>query len=302
MTSHATHIEPMYPVSARKTVDGWLSTGIAFEDYSRMGTQQRKPSGERRLPTPTWAVNDKLLQELLVNFMEERASIRRKHGTLQERLARAQQAIINQRPRLSAVLDKLCKDYVHIKRFGSYANLSDEEVLDIAEKVFINRPLLVSDPSGLGARQMLTAKQARDWQIEIEGIDTFLRYTQTGGAGVVAAIVWLYYRVGMDSVGVGAELGLKPPHVRQTLWRLHETARKMWPLQPTENSASEDASSASHASAGKPSSNKANPSPGNCCRVSGLAEPSCAPLLALIQSMTAAAQEGTMPQQGSKSF
>lgn len=267
-----------YPVDARKTVDGWVSTGIDFSDYARMGTQQRKQSGERRLPTPTWAVNDAQLQELLVTFMEERAGLRKKKGTLAERLARAQTAIINQRPRLSAVLDKLCKDYVHIKRFGAYADLSDTEVLDIAESVFNNRPLLASDASGLGAREMLTAKQTRDWAIEIEGLDTYLRYTQTGGAGVVAAIVWLYYRVGMDSVGVGAELGLKPPHIRQTLWRLHETARKLW-----KESASKDVPSA----APKPGDSATNTNPSSCdgLGVQELADKSCAPLLALIQSM-----------------
>lgn len=289
-----------YPVSAKKTVDGWVSTGIDFSDYSRMGTQQRKQSGERRLPTPQWAVNDEMLRELLTCFMEERAGVRKKRGTLLERLARAQEIIINQRPRLSAVLDKLCKDYVHIKRFGAYADLTDEEVLDIAESVFINRPLLASDPSGLGARQMLTSKQARDWAIEIEGIDTYLRYTQTGGAGVVAAIVWLYYRVGMDSVGVGAELGLKPPHIRQTLWRLHETAKKLWPT--VEAASKDDAGSLSNEAAGDkglatsqtPHAN-ANLKPGDGSKVPGLAEP----LLALIQSVNMArAQEGLTPHSG----
>ncbi|MFZ2050453.1 MAG: hypothetical protein WAU69_05915 [Solirubrobacteraceae bacterium] len=222
-----------YPVSAHKTAEGWFSTGLDFADYSRMGTQQRKPSGERRLPTPQWAVNDLMLRELLVSFMEERAGVRKKRGELLERLARAQKMIINQRPRLSAILDKLCRDYVHIKRFGAYADLSDTEVLDIAEAVFINRPLLASDPSGLGARQMLTAKQARDWQIEIEGLDSLLRYSNgpSAGAGTIAAVAFLYYRVGYDSVGVGMELGIKPPHVRQLLYRLHETAAKLWPAE-----------------------------------------------------------------------
>lgn len=258
-----------YPVSATPTADGWFSTGIDFSDYARMGTQQRKQSGERRLPTPQWAVNDPMLKQLLVAFMEERAGIKRKRGGLQERLKRAQEVISAQRPRLNAVLDRLCREYVQVKKFGAYPDCSDEEVLDIAEKVYGQRPAPFKDEDGiLVGRKMLTQKMARDWQIEIEGIDTLLRYTNgpTAGAGVIAAIVWLYYRVGMDSVGVGSELGLKPPHIRQTLWRLHETARKLWPSQAEEIGGGEkkpqtkDACTAvtSHNRAGQPSETDAN--------------------------------------------
>jgi hypothetical protein len=91
--------EGIYPVSARKTVDGWTSPGIAFEDYTRMSTQQRKQSGERRLPTPPWALNDKMLRLLLVTFMEERAGFRKKQkGNLRERLQRASEGVVAQRP------------------------------------------------------------------------------------------------------------------------------------------------------------------------------------------------------------
>jgi len=62
---------------------------------------------------------------------------------------------------------------------------------------------------------------------EISGIDTYLRISENGGADIVAAIVYLYYRTGLDSVGVGGELGLKPPHVRQTLFRMHQTAKNL---------------------------------------------------------------------------
>lgn len=225
-----------YPVSAAPTAEGWKSTGLDFADYGRMGTQQRKQSGERRLPTPRWAVNDDMLQKLLVHFMEERAGIKKKKGTLSERLIRAQENIQHMRPKWSATLDDLCRKFVRIRKFGAYSDLADEEVLQIAEDIFGNRPLMVSDASGLGARQMLTHKLARDWSIEIEGLDTLLRYTEKdGGAATVAAVAWLYYRVGMDSVGVGSELGLKPPHVRQILFRLHETAEKLWPSQAEGN-------------------------------------------------------------------
>lgn len=220
-----------YPVSAIKTQEGWTTPGLDFGDYSRMSTQQRKQSGERRLATPKWAVNNEMLQELLVAFMEERAGFRKKQkGTLLVRLERAKAAIINQRPNKIAILDRLCAQYVNLKRFGFKPDISDEEARFMAEDVFGRAFMFASDPdTRLGAREVLTDNKCRDWEIEIEGLDTYLRVHETGGAATIASIVYLYYRVGLDSVGVGAELGLKPPHVRQTLWRLFETAAKLWP-------------------------------------------------------------------------
>lgn len=180
-----------------------------------MSTQQHKPSGERRLPTPQWAVNDKMLRELLVVFMEERAGYRkRQRGELVPRLEKAKAAIIAQRPRMIATLKKLCDEYVYLKRIGSAPELDDE-----ALNLSLAQPLVFEE----WARPFIDLTRRRELEIEIEGIDTYLRMHATGGADVVAAIVYLYYRAGLDSVGVGAELGLKPPHVRQTLWRLHDT-------------------------------------------------------------------------------
>jgi hypothetical protein len=206
------------PVRATKTRDGWNTTGVSYDDYTRFQTQTRKPSGERRLATPKWAVNDPLLQELLVVFMEERAAIRRGTGTLFERLEHARQAVIATHPRLSDTLTKLCNEYVELKKFGACPEMADEDVLAYAEKILGARPLWVEV-----ARELLQGRRKRELEIEIEGIDTYLRYTQNGGADVLAGIVYLYYRAGLDSVGVGAELGLKPPHVRQLLWRLAQT-------------------------------------------------------------------------------
>ena len=222
-----------FPVGARQLADGnWLTPGISFEDYGSMQMQHRRPAtSERRLETPTWAVNDRMLRELVVVFMEERAGFRKPQVgprggamTLRERLARAQAAVTNQRPRLFETMDKLCREYVTIKTKGLDPNITDDEwnrsklqpymVRDdpAAEMVFEPRARIDDEEN----RKRILA-------VEIEGIDTYLRITEKGGADVVASIVYLYYRCEMDSVGVGSTLGLKPPHVRQTLWRLHET-------------------------------------------------------------------------------
>jgi hypothetical protein len=57
---------------------------------------------------------------------------------------------------------------------------------------------------------------------EIRNADTTLRFNENALA-VVAGIIALYYRAGLDSVGVGAELGFLPTHIRQTL--LESTSR-----------------------------------------------------------------------------
>lgn len=220
------------PVSAHYTREGWESTGIDWADYKRMGAQVRRQSNERRLPTPLWALNDRQLRKLIVTAMEERAGIKKPTGKLLARLARAQEAIRANRPRMLGILTKLCKVYVEIKGTRIFKpEESDANVLQLAQEMFDQIPLpnyaIAPDEDGTGAataRAWLKGRKQEDYEVEIEGLDTFLRYTERdGGAGVIAAVVYLYYRAGMDSVGVGEELGLKPPHVRQILWRLNET-------------------------------------------------------------------------------
>jgi hypothetical protein len=183
---------------------GFTCPGIAFEDFSRMSTMQRKTTGVRRLGTPTWAVNDKELQHLLVVFMEERAGFRKHKDPLIEtpkdltkeallaRLEKAKEQVISRRAGSFAVMKKLNAEYVELQQLG------------------------------LGG-----LPRCRELENEIQGLDTYLRTSENGTADVVAACVYLYYRSGMDSVGVGAELGIKPPHVRQTLWRLHRVADRI---------------------------------------------------------------------------
>ena len=242
-----------FPVEARQLTDGsWLTPGLSFEDYGGMQMQHRKSASyERRLDTPLWALNNRMLRELVVTFMEERAGFRKPQtggmrGTLppalvdpiaialenerldtellRERLARAQAAIIDQRPRLQAVMEKLCKAYVEIKTKGLDPSITDDEWNRTRLQPYMTR----DDPDAemvFEPRAQLDDEETRKkiLTVEIEGIDTYLRITKSGGADIIAAIVYLYYRTDLDSVGVGNELGLKPPHVRQTLWRLHET-------------------------------------------------------------------------------
>jgi hypothetical protein len=151
-----------------------------------MQTYQHKQSAERKLPTPTWAVNDAALREVLAVYMEKRAGIRPGTGTLSERLARAKEAVISQRAQMNQKLDRLSRRYVAAKR----------------------------------------RKRKRALQIEVEGVDTAIRISENGAA-VVAAIIYLYFRVGLESPGVAEVLRLKPPHVRIVLWRMRRIAKDL---------------------------------------------------------------------------
>jgi len=179
-----------HPVHAEAVADSEFTTpGLSYDDYSRMSTQRRKTTGERRLPTPAWALNLSTPEGhlLLARFFELRAHIRfPRKGTPRERLQFAQEKMIDDIPRIVEVLDVLCREFV-----------------------------TCSDPA---RRRILT--------IEIENLDTSVRLAREG-PGVVARIVHLYYSVGFDSVGVAGEIGIKPTLVRMTLFRLNSLVRRM---------------------------------------------------------------------------
>jgi hypothetical protein len=182
-------VEPHFDLHAfagRRARPVSTATGISFDDFGFMQTRQHKQSGERRLPTPTWALNNAALRELITAYMEKRAGIPRGTGKLSERLARAKQSLIRRRAAINATLDRLSHKYVAAKR----------------------------------------PKRKRALQIEIEGLDTWVRISESGAA-VAAAIVYLYYRVGLDSPGVAEILRLKPPHVRMVLCRMRRIAKRL---------------------------------------------------------------------------
>lgn len=198
-----------FPVHAEYGADHeWQSPGIAFEDYARMQTSVRAVAPGRQLETPSWAVNNTQLRELLVAFLEERAFNGRTGldtGTLAERLANAQRKLIaNCGKFLIPTIDRLCKRLVALK--------------------------------GSGPSTQQTQKQIRSLEQEIENADTRLRFEQKdGGASLVLGVVYFYFRLGQDSVAVGKQLETKPPHIRQIVWRLRNTWAKLerWRLDPS---------------------------------------------------------------------
>lgn len=198
-----------YPVHAEYGADGeWSSNGIAFDDYSRMQTSVRAVAPCRQLATPSWAVNDSQLRELLVAFLEERAFPQKaglQTGTLPERLAKAQKKIIEaSQKHLVPIIDRLCNRLVALKQGVTFTQDAQ--------------------------------KQIRLLEQQIENVDTRLRYeARDGGAALTVGVVFFYFRCGQDSVAVGKQLGVKPPHVRQIVWRLRQTWARLekWRLDPS---------------------------------------------------------------------
>ncbi len=198
-------------------------TGLSFQDYGRMHLQRRAKVQERRLPTPDWAVRDEWLRILLVTYLEERFYCRRPEGAdLATRLDLARRSALYYAPRKRELLDEWLDDYHTISK-TRLADLSDEQILEVFLSLREVKGQLPIDVEV--ARNYMTSKKLRDLEIQIQNIDTDLVLTDKGHAEVIVAVVYLYYRLGWDSVTIAEELGLKSPHVRQVLARLHGTWR-----------------------------------------------------------------------------
>jgi hypothetical protein len=181
---------------------GFQTNGISFDDYRKMHLTGRALRPQRRLETPAWAWNDGMVRSLLVHYMERRVGWKKtKVGTEYERLVRAQQALSARRPKLTKTIDHLCREYVTVKA-GAFKGNHGSPI------------------------HQLALTRLRMLEMKIENLDTQLA-TDARCAAVVVGIVYQYYRRGLDSASAGAELGLKPPHVRMILWRLNRTWKRM---------------------------------------------------------------------------
>jgi hypothetical protein len=206
-------------VSARKTKTGWDTTGIAFGDFQNMHVARRENVQERRLCTPKWAVRDEWLRELLVVYLEERFYVRGSQLlTLGERLQRARDAAIADAPKKREHVHRMVHDQAVLARTRN-ADMTDEKAYQTWAEMHDGQQTF--DPSY--AREWIAKKRLYDLDIQIQNLDTDLCLTARGHAEVIASIVYLYYRLGWDSVAVAEQLQLKPPHVRQVLARLHAT-------------------------------------------------------------------------------
>jgi len=67
---------------------------------------------------------------------------------------------------------------------------------------------------------------------EIQNRDSQLCIIERGVGAVVAAIVYMYFRLGYDSVEVAEQLRLKSPLVHQVIWKLARLRRSSERIAP----------------------------------------------------------------------
>jgi hypothetical protein len=175
-------------VSAHYTPEGWETTGISFSDYESMHVNRRERVQERRLDTPSWAVNDEELREVILKFCERRLYlIKGRHHipnlSQEERLGRIRQF---ERMRLKQ-WERIYQE--HLEKYKT-----------------------------------LPEKDKATFEIQLRNADMQVHLYRRGNAAMATAIVYLYYRLGYDSVTVAEALHINSPLVRQYLAKLHNAA------------------------------------------------------------------------------
>jgi hypothetical protein len=103
------------------------------------------------------------------------------------------------------------------------------ERLARAEKALCQQLPMLNSVLDQMCREYMAAEdpaRKKELQVAIEGYDTTIRIA-TKGAATLAAVVYLYHRLRWDSARVAAELQLKPPHIRQILYRMNQVAEKL---------------------------------------------------------------------------
>jgi hypothetical protein len=184
-------------VSARYTPQGWETTGISFDNYRTMHSMRRERVQERRLETPTWATNDTELREVILKFCERRFYLDEGHrGHVPGLSQEGRLGRIRQIERLHA---KRCERQYH-EHLEKYKSLPEE-------------------------------RKAK-FSIQLRNADMQVHLYKRGTAAMATAIVYLYYRLGYDSVTVAETLHLNSPLIRQFLARLNNAATGTYYIMP----------------------------------------------------------------------
>jgi len=177
---------------------------LSVDDFSTMQVHERSQAVCRRKGIPDWTRDDATVRAVLVSYFEHRAFgklgwLKNTDKTEAERLRLAVEKLQGDVPSLIGILDRLCHEYCMLHGTGSDS-----------------------------ARQRILKS-------EIEGIDATLRLSLGNGPATVLGIIYRSYRRCEDSVAVGAALAVKPPTVRQILYRLNHIYRNMElaPATPT---------------------------------------------------------------------
>ena len=198
-----------------------VETGLTFPDFSRCHVYRRQDQRVRKMENPIWSVRDDLLRKLLVTYLENRFFITPPTTlTLLERLQNARGAALYYAPFKKVLLKQWVQEHKRISA-GGLDEKSDEEVTAFYQACPEHNGQFPMDADY--ARAYMRLKNLLGLEKQIQILDTDLVLTQRGHAEVIVAVVYLFYRMGWDSVEVAEHLSLKPPHIRQVLARMHNT-------------------------------------------------------------------------------
>jgi hypothetical protein len=178
------------PISATFDAHGVAhSTGISFDDYSRMQTATPSAQHWRRIK-PDWVLDTLKFREVVTCVVERRAGFSTTQpGTHQQRIDRAQLRLNALRKNKIRALDALCGRYIAAKAAGESTKL-------LAQK--------------------------------IEEADTLIAHLDRAAA-LTTAILFLSYRAELNSVAVSELLVcVKPPLVRQICYRARKLAERIF--------------------------------------------------------------------------
>jgi hypothetical protein len=162
------------------------ASNLAFEDCTRISTVTHVVQRKRRLETPEWALDDKLLRKVLTGFMLRKALV---YVAVPDDLLKQKKLIALAQARLDARIPKIAAQLDEVLRRSAEAQGPERE------------------------RLIVTVRQ----------LDSEI-YLIRRGVALVAAIVVSYYRRGLDSVETARELKVPTStYVRQLLHRLSLT-------------------------------------------------------------------------------
>ncbi len=167
--------------------DDWTCTGIGWDDFSRMAVHTHKLNSARRKETPAWALSVKQTAQVVAWYMEQRSGMRHPSGGTIERRIRRAEKRIREN----------------------------------------QIPLLRATIAELCKRYMTAQGEEREQlAILIENRDTQVAVAERG-AKLVTGVISYYLHQGWNSVDTARVLHLKPPHVRQLVYRLRRCAAEV---------------------------------------------------------------------------
>ncbi len=174
-------------ISASLNGDGGFdSTGISFSDFGSMQVSGRVQQMTRRLPHPSWAMDDKKLGDAVILYCERRLMIRFGESlTRRERLARI-----------------------------SYASRWAQSAL----RASLKKNLILYHERAVSKSH--SAAQLRRLEIQVRNTESTILLLERNVLAVVMAVAFSYFRLGWNSVTIAENFKLNSPAVRQMLARM----------------------------------------------------------------------------------